>query len=128
MNLSISYFFRAVARAKPPKKRKIIGCAKEENAALTLKTPKREANIGTNSDVTGNGRASVIQRTAVNMRIDSPFLTSNGMLKAKGIKQSIKAKGMKTFFFIVPPEVVPFRNYTTLYSALMKEREKGKQH
>jgi hypothetical protein len=94
-NLSNPYFIRAVASANPPKKRKIIGWAKEEKAALTSKIPRRTARTGIEREVTAKGSASVIQRTAANVRTASPFLISrgtDGIRRFKAIRKKAKIK------------------------------------
>ena len=66
----------AVARIKPPMKRKIMGLAKAAKATLTFTTPVTTASVGPISEVTGIGTGSVIHQIATSTMMASSLCAS----------------------------------------------------
>ena len=62
--MSSPWVIMALARMKPPMKRKIMGLAKAAKAVPTGTTPVMTARVGPMSEVTGMGTGSVIHQRA----------------------------------------------------------------
>ena len=68
---------KAVAMAKPPKNKKIVGFAKASNALLVFSNPKSIANTGTKSAVIVMCKASVSHKIATKASKAKPFLVGS---------------------------------------------------
>ncbi len=74
--VSIFCSWRAPARAKPPKNRKMVGSAKPDRAFAPGRIPINMASTGTSREVTVTCRASVSHRMPIKVRTASPLATS----------------------------------------------------
>ena len=73
---SIFCTFNAVASAKPPKNKKIVGSAKATRASRLSANPNRTDRIGTNNAVMVTLTASVSHRMATNASKDNPLFSA----------------------------------------------------
>ena len=91
--VSIFWACRAEARAKPPKKIKIIGLAKLASALVVSSTPRATAITGTSRAVMLTSKASVSQSTATNTNMLRPSTTagSNGSQSCMAAKSNALA-------------------------------------
>ena len=90
--LSIFCTFNAVARAKPPKNKKMVGSANATKACLVVTKSSAIASNGTNSAVTVTCNASVNQRIATKANNAKPAfsLGAKGKALSKIKKQAIE--------------------------------------
>ena len=99
--LSIFCTFNAVAIAKPPKNKKMVGSAKATSASRLFTNPSNTDKIGTNSAVIVTFTASVNHKIATNANNDKPLLAagSKGRTFNKTKKRITSARNTTAFLF-----------------------------
>ena len=99
--LSIFCTFNAVAIAKPPKNKKMVGSAKATSASRLFTNPSNTDKIGTNSAVIVTFTASVNHKIATNANNAKPLLAagSKGRTFNKTKKRITSARNTTAFLF-----------------------------
>lgn len=94
--LSSPWFERAAARAKPPRKRKMIGFENEDKADVGDRSPDRIASSGTSKAVTTIGIACEIQSNPTMAKIARPFFSI--VPSGARVQMSAEIKAQKLIF------------------------------